>query len=1026
MSKRFLSLSVLWKSVFITLLAMSLSPSFLLALPIGFGFNQDEADYNEIESENFYIYHDSRVPHEGAMTSNALEAVKPTLDQWFGLKRSRKLPVILSALSSHASFANFITDAIELQTLGEGDRDLFWHEYVHTMTYEHFHNFFGPAGSILHLPWVPAWFLEGMAEALSVSVGSDVQASVERYQALTNQWPSFDRMHSLYGNSSFFLQGYSTAGAYVAWLLRLGIKKNSDLKKFMNQFYQYTTPLFYLWSVNPFSDFMPVDEVLRDYMGHNAKKLFERYKKEALDHWSKHKKGPFLVQFPGERLLISHLAPVIGEHGEFYMVFNDDGRRRKMKIRFEPKSGWMNQTEDTLAVLPTHPGSIHHISRPGLNIGVVSKMESTTGLEQMRIVLYDIKGKSGRTKILKTIAYADREIYAMVESPEKIIWMEKDFEKTRLCFIPKSRIRDKQLPVGRDQVECPVSTILPKTLKFLGVRKKKFPAIGIFPPSKIDRDLATEVWLGVEEQTLAGNRSKILVWDTAENTTQYLRYNGGGTPLQLASTQQQDWLLVAERNRRSLRKIDSFGRCQGVIHFEDYVTQVSGDDSRRLALGVYHGNQYGVLALDPNKLELKSCEPGSLKSSPLIWAMQQNRPVGAPEALVKGSPWKIAASKAEMSQEENSLVIASGLDEAKNKSGQGVTPADSKPASWRPRPVLAFPWIGADDALGTQMGLVSVPLMDHMQNETVRMTLLYGLNSRYPNTEITLNSTRFWPTIDFSVYRRQLWNGACQNSNGDLFTSYMDEKGVHAKSSFPWFYWNGGLSLTIGLRAGHLRKYLGPCAAAEGRLNEPYVEIGSRQRVGDASIALTAKLKVAPEQINTTLDYNVLSSGLSLSMPAPLRSRFSMGIEGSRTRGKKRMVLKEIYQPLKTFVPGSGGGYNKNSFPVTGGGSLFTVRYGDTQARFKSSLTVPLVSSLDKQIWLFYFQSLNFSAFYNYGGAWNHGTDDYRDHLVGAHGYNMDLLFENKGVGFNVSLGSGQVVGDVFQVYLTFGFDAFF
>ena len=62
------------------------------------------------------------------------------------------------------------------------------------------------------------------------------------------------------------------------------------------------------------------------------------------------------------------------------------------------------------------------------------------------------------------------------------------------------------------------------------------------------------------------------------------------------------------------------------------------------------------------------------------------------------------------------------------------------------------------------------------------------------------------------------------------------------------------------------------------------------------------------------------------------------------------MLLKEIYQPLKTFVPGSGGGYNKNSFPITDGGSLFTIRYGDTQARFRSAFTFPIISDLDKML----------------------------------------------------------------------------
>ena len=81
---------------------------------------------------------------------------------------------------------------------------------------------------------------------------------------------------------------------------------------------------------------------------------------------------------------------------------------------------------------------------------------------------------------------------------------------------------------------------------------------------------------------------------------------------------------------------------------------------------------------------------------------------------------------------------------------------------------------------------------------------------------------------------------------------------------------------------------------------------------------------------------------------------------------------------------------------------------------------------MDTMLWLFYLQSLNFTAFYNYGGAWYQGLSEINENLIAAHGYKIDLLFENKGVGFNASLGSGQVFEEDFELYATFGFDAFF
>lgn len=190
-----------------------------LSLPIGFGINQGDIKYEAVRGPNFWVYHDSFARNEGLMIYNALEAAKPILESWFAVSRHRVLPVIVSTKTSNASFANLITDAIELQTLGMGHRDDFWHEYVHNTMYLHLYNILGPAGVMLHLLWMPAWAIEGIAEALSVSLGSDLTAGIERYQALTGAWPSFDRLHSLYGSSEHFLLGYATSGAFISWIL---------------------------------------------------------------------------------------------------------------------------------------------------------------------------------------------------------------------------------------------------------------------------------------------------------------------------------------------------------------------------------------------------------------------------------------------------------------------------------------------------------------------------------------------------------------------------------------------------------------------------------------------------------------------------------------------------------------------------------------------------------------------------------------------------------------------------------------
>ncbi len=207
--------------------ALSLAPSSgLFGLPVGFyrGVGGG-ANYKEMESKNFRLYFHPKTQSEAKAMLAAFEAARPLYEKWFQRKRQTKLPVIFSAETANASFANFIFDNLELQTLGRGSRDLAWHELAHAMTYLHFENALGHAGAILHLLWLPSWFLEGLAEALSVSVGSDVQASVERYYALSGEWLSYNELHRLYSGENVF-SGYATSGAFVSYILRRLGRKN--------------------------------------------------------------------------------------------------------------------------------------------------------------------------------------------------------------------------------------------------------------------------------------------------------------------------------------------------------------------------------------------------------------------------------------------------------------------------------------------------------------------------------------------------------------------------------------------------------------------------------------------------------------------------------------------------------------------------------------------------------------------------------------------------------------------------------
>jgi hypothetical protein len=338
-----------------------------------------------------------------------------------------------------------------------------------------------------------------------------------------------------------------------------------------------------------------------------------------------------------------------------------------------------------------------------------------------------------------------------------------------------------------------------------------------------------------------------------------------------------------------------------------------------------------------------------------------------------------------------------------------------------------------------QIGVLSIPLMDHLQNETVRATLLYGMESHFPYQEVALTSTRYWPTLTLAAYRQQTYNGRfyADKNNDRIVSGYYDEKGVRLERELSLYGLGGQIYLGVGLKYANLKPYLGPYNIRRGNLIEPAATLGVTHSLGRVSFSNSIEGRVAPASVNENFDYNQLGGSTSMSLGVPgiaegkwiKSSKLSLGLEGSRTRGRERRALKEMYTPLKTFVPGAGGGYNKNSFPVLSGeaGGLFSPVFGDSQARAKASWTMPVIADFDKIWGIFYLERLDFTAFYNYGAAWvgDEPRVGWRK-LIRAHGYNLDLQLEDKGFRFNVGLGTGQVIGDDFEIYATTGFDALF
>ncbi|MBC62144.1 MAG: hypothetical protein CMP11_06765 [Zetaproteobacteria bacterium] len=1003
---------------------------YLFGLPISFGINQGDLEYYELSSKNFRVYHDKRTPNEAKLLVETLESIKPIAESWFEIKQGGRLPIISSAVTDGPSFANFLLDTIELQTMGQGDRDLFLHEYTHTMMYRHFHNLLGPAGALIHLPWIPAWLVEGLAECLSISVGSDAQASIERFYALKGNWPSYDRLASLYGRSddNFSHRGYALSGSFVTWLFRLN--PDFSLAQLLNDIYQYSMPWYYPLSFNPFISYYPTEKALMNQFNKSAQELYEQYKNEATAYWKSQSNGIFWSNEKDKKINLSGFNGLVSRGSESYIFLDKGSHRVASRLLFSRDSGWLNDLESQRFEVPERI-YWHRLAFDGNDIiaAKVEQDEESLLYYHKLVLLKKIKG--GKYTTDNNFFRFNGFVLKMFSDETKIFWLEQEQEITKFCQLDKNLLRNN-ITINESHIECFFDEKTPNSLKYLG-------HVGNSRSSKKSfRENLNKIWFAKKEQTSHNDRYKIFSWQTKENQTFSLNYQLGGSPIKILEKKENLWLLVGSQERRNLVKLDKNGNCLGLWNSDDFITDIYSSGSDKLIFVLFNGKNKIIKRVSEDRLNLKPCQNLSQHTTPYMVALNNKNDLTLSDALLKSSYWKtsnkdlaINVSSLNKSQAKERSVKKESkrhfIKDSKHKNFF-ITQSSSK-SKWRGRPALIFPWVGGDDIFGMQYGALTLPLIDEMQNEELRLTMLYGVESKYPSFSLSLISRRYTPTYSLVFSKRQKWNGVYYDKDEKtLSSSYLDEINLDIAMSIRRVYRYLQIFFRPGLSVSETKPFYGSDKVLFGFSIQPFFLSSFKYRYGKWLFSLNLNYQGAPALLNEKFHYNSLGGRLSVGRSFSfLRSNVSLGIKASRTRGKtgKSPNLKEFYIPLRTFIPGSGGGINQTSYSLTQGGSLFLVRYGDTQFKSFINLNFPVLDNINRLFWILYMKDLEFSAFVNYGSIWNQNSSKSLKFLL-AHGYNLDLSLENKGVNFNLGFGSGQLVSDVWQFYIKFGFDALF
>ncbi|MDE3269558.1 MAG: hypothetical protein OYH77_04670 [Pseudomonadota bacterium] len=929
------------------IVAMLLVSGKVKALPLGFGIHQDRLQYEQLTHPHFRFYYDARTEDEARFMLQALVKARPILEGWLGVERQKPLAVITSAVTYNPSFANFIADVIELQSLGMGTRGLAWHEYVHMLNYQHFHNIFGAAGAVLHLPWHPSWWLEGLAEALTQSLGSSNIKGIERHHAWSDSFVSYDRLHYLYAGIEQAQHGYPVASSFALFVLKK-LQDKGGLPALIKSFYRKSMPWHWPLTLVPFASELPFDRALREHTGFDGRSLYQQYKDSAKAYWQQ-RRGVFLPSKGGE-VLFGVLDYMQARDNKLHTLSSKAGEVSLSKIRFANNRA--TAVEDTGEAV----ASDHAIFSPQVGTDLFLRYEKNirTGIIASKLIA---NGANKQQEELQIGSIIIKKMFAVAGN--RIMFLEHELGTTRLCYYVKGEWHDKR---------CLISEQYPRSLAVLGFDKRE------------DR-----IWLRRQTNTVHGDSYQLLSWQPAEGMRRH-RWRYVSKPEQVAFVGGKMMVMLLEYDYRTVVEVNKAMRCVRKLRFANHITGVFSH-ADRLVLALYHtsGNTLAIPTVDEIAQATESCQHFSRENSPLDYA------IGKPNTTLTQA----------LHSFERPDVVRTAVSSSTTDSTLDLQPHK---VHWGGRPLFVFPIATPQD---WQLGIISVPLMGILQNETVVAKLAYGIKSGTPSADLTFSSTRYLPHLQFRLFKNRVFNGIVEDK-----VNYLDAVGLNMTAGLRFHHMRGGLSLSLGLGVAQLESR----QVAQQRVGQG-IEVSISSAVAyryyrDSSHEVIAKIwnKYHPFWLNKNFDYNRTGVHLDLRYHLPLLGiQLHGGSEASITIGGESRNLREVYYPFDGRFAEMGTSLLPAQVPLLYSHNSLASRYGDAQAKLRAALVYPVWRDIGKLFWILYADRLNLTAFVNYGGAWSIGDALRVEDFIFTHGYSADLLFNNSGVDLRFGLGTGWV-----------------
>lgn len=1071
--------------------AVQALPTLFLLMPTG---NQRDVQWGRLESNHFTVYHDKRAPHVGRYALTAVENAYPDLSLLLGVKlgndtkeqnpfpqdylRSRfdRVPIIVSTQMDGTAFANFTTQSIEIPTARGDFAGLYQHELVHRLMYEHFDPNIGVAGRGFQLAMVPTWWMEGLPEYLTQSMGRLETAGVARTMALENSFLSFDRMHALYkASGDVFVRGYITAGRFFEHVVKAMGKELPDL---MNDFsWKTLTPPF----VNAQRRLLALG------FDKTPTEVYEDYIESEKKHWKARLEGmPRVVPSDAKAWVVSSGLPnVIGLDGEILLsqltlkpYESSFLHNRGETIRtIEESSEEAAQKETTSQVQENIRGKRLPLSLEGSSTWDVHPAELENG-GFWTVKANDFSNGTWGHEI-RYVPFAgnlrdvnDKALGEVVTLPLATL---KDPSTVRQIY---------SLGDGR----AFALTVLRGSASLYALNAKKRLAVRVKSwESPLHPRLVFKA--RSRKEILKENCLHVLV-DADFERTSLERVCSNGESSVVLPAEHQYVRDAVERADGSFVLLVGWHDVLGLARFTPKIgaTPLPGeftplapfpewaegirpwDDGPDIGIWTFDGYDNSFYRVNPEAMAKKASEWQNTLPATSPWRVPPRYEKFVPP-YARLAAEKRARLQAQRQPQLASLpapatvpatVPGSAPEPAPFQSleEKGIVPTQEN-ADYRHSHWFSYPLVVPPPFDNWSIGLVSVPFNDEMERQRVQIFGFYNPFTNAVSGSVSYINNRVFDGFSLNLFSQERFNGyyrllgcdevddeSCRflstsdSVGGRRRVSYLREEGV-GLATFHRFL-PSSFSLSTRLNVFRVRPLfgddspffgdkngaLGPQNGVVGQVGgdlgfvlfeKAFYDRGSR--TGGRYVNWRNSMALSADKYRSLgtartgegdetggLDYQSYGSQVASSVSYRNHGLTFRGSLSS-TRGARTFNLREVFQPYRTYLLGSGSGLNQINYPLAGDNALFSRRAGTSAYRTTLDYNFPIVDELDTNLAIFYFETLRGEFVVGRGGI----TE--RLNLTGFR--NVDsasvatrLTIDVKGVQVFPSLAYGKIIGD--------------